>query len=351
MMKFSIIAPVYGVERYLDECVQSILAQTYEDFELILVDDCSPDNCPAMCDEYARKDPRVRVIHHPVNQGLGASRNTGMSHARGEYLFFVDSDDYIAADTLKECVGALDAGVDLVVFGLTCVYQNGQGETTWTEELNAQAMTAQCPRENAEAFIRLNQARIFPFAWNKIYRREFLESYAAAFEKTKLIEDFLFNIRVFSEAKQIQLMDRAFYFYRRPAHETLVSKYAPEFFELSKRKYLLEKQFLEACGGDTKENNQVIMTSYIKHLISVVIRNRSASANLSQKQQIGLVRELLSDPVTQEVLKDYVPDGMKMKVIAYTMRHGMARTFALIGVCADFAQTNLRTLYKKYLIR
>lgn len=350
-MKFSIIVPVYRVERYLDQCVRSILVQTYADFELILVDDCSPDNCPAMCDAYARQDARVKVIHHEVNQGLGMSRNTGMAQAKGDYIFFVDSDDYISADTLRECVGRLDTGADFVVFGLTCVYQNEQGETTWTESLTAPEMTARTPEDNAAAFIQLNHARMFPFAWNKIYRRAFLESYGAAFENTKLIEDFLFNIRVFSEAKQFALMDRAFYFYRRPSHETLVSKYAPEFFDLCKRKFLLEKQFLRKCGADTPENKQVIYTSFIKHFISVIIRNHSAGANLSRKQQIVLVQEMLSDPVTREVLDSYVPKGMKMKLIVFFMRHGMARTCALIGVCADFAQTNLNRLYKKYMIR
>ena len=75
-MKFSVIVPVYGVEKYLDECVQSILSQTYSDFELILVDDKSPDNCPVMCDAYAAQDARVRVIHKEANEGLGFARNT-----------------------------------------------------------------------------------------------------------------------------------------------------------------------------------------------------------------------------------------------------------------------------------
>lgn len=349
-MKYSIIVPVYGVERYLDQCVQSIFAQTWKDFELILVDDCSLDNSPSMCDEYARQDSRVRVIHHEVNRGLGMSRNTGMAAAKGEYLLFVDSDDYLSTETLHRCVDRLDSGADLVVFGLTNVYQDKQGVTTWTEELTVPTMTALQSEENAEAFIQLNRARIFPFAWNKIYRREFLECFGAAFEETKLIEDFLFNIQVFSRAKHIEIMDEALYFYRRPAHETLVSKYAPEFFDLCKRKYLLEKQFLHECGAAIPEYQQVILSSYIRHFISVLIRNRSVNAHLSHAQQIAQIRQMLSDPVTQEVLDAYDPEGMKMKVIVYTMRHRMVRTCAMIGLCADFAQTHLKTLFKKYLI-
>ena len=98
MPKISVIVPVYKVEKYLDRCVRSVLAQTFRDFELILVDDGSPDSCPQMCDDWAKKDSRIKVIHQN-NQGLSAARNTGIRAASGEYINFIDSDDWVA-DTL-----------------------------------------------------------------------------------------------------------------------------------------------------------------------------------------------------------------------------------------------------------
>ena len=97
----SVIVPVYKVEEYLSECIESILAQTYEDFELILVDDGSPDKCPRICDEYAVKDTRIRVIHQD-NGGLSVARNTGISEAKGEWLVFVDSDDFVDKKMYKK---------------------------------------------------------------------------------------------------------------------------------------------------------------------------------------------------------------------------------------------------------
>ena len=88
-MKYSVIVPVYGVEKYLDQCVESVLAQSFEDFELILVDDQSPDRCPAMCDAWAQRDDRIRVIHKPVNEGLGFARNTGMAVAGGIFCSLI----------------------------------------------------------------------------------------------------------------------------------------------------------------------------------------------------------------------------------------------------------------------
>lgn len=116
--QFSIVAPVYGVEPYLDACVTSILRQTFNDFELVLVDDGSPDNCPEMCDRWAEKDPCIKVIHQR-NAGLSGARNTGLAAARGEFVLFVDSDDAVEVSLLERCAGVISANpaVDVVYFG------------------------------------------------------------------------------------------------------------------------------------------------------------------------------------------------------------------------------------------
>lgn len=102
----SIIVPIYNVEQYIPKCIESILAQTYRDFELILVDDGSPDNCGKICDEYAKQDSRVHVIHQE-NKGVSAARNAGISLAKGEYIMLVDSDDFITENMLEKCMTVL----------------------------------------------------------------------------------------------------------------------------------------------------------------------------------------------------------------------------------------------------
>ena len=105
-MKLSIIIPVFRTEATLDRCVKSVVGQSFDDFEVILVDDGSPDRCPQLCDEWAMKDSRIIVVHQQ-NMGLSAARNAGIDRAKGEYLTFVDSDDYIGEDTLKEVMGKM----------------------------------------------------------------------------------------------------------------------------------------------------------------------------------------------------------------------------------------------------
>lgn len=107
MPKISVIVPIYKVEQYLSCCIDSILAQTYKDFELILIDDGSPDNCGSICDGYAEKDERIIVIHQN-NQGLSGARNSGMDIARGEFITFIDSDDVVTEDYLEELLRAIE---------------------------------------------------------------------------------------------------------------------------------------------------------------------------------------------------------------------------------------------------
>ncbi|MCF0156053.1 MAG: glycosyltransferase, partial [Veillonella sp.] len=115
MSKISVIVPIYNVEPYIHQCVDSIINQTYKDLEIILVDDGSPDNCGKICDEYAAKDDRVKVIHRP-NGGLSAARNSGLDVATGEYIAFVDSDDYIACNMYSDMMEfMLKHKLDIVV--------------------------------------------------------------------------------------------------------------------------------------------------------------------------------------------------------------------------------------------
>lgn len=122
----TVVLPVYNVERYLDRCVASVVGQTWKELEILLVDDGSTDGCPAKCDAWAGKDPRIRVIHKR-NEGLGMARNTGIENAAGEYICFFDSDDYIAPDTIETALEtARQQEAEVVVFGFTSVKCDGR---------------------------------------------------------------------------------------------------------------------------------------------------------------------------------------------------------------------------------
>lgn len=302
-MRFSVIVPVYRTGQYLDGCVRSVLRQSCRDLELILVDDCCPDGCGKLCDEYAAEDPRVRVIHKPENQGLGFARNTGLEAARGEFILFLDSDDWIDSHLLQRCSEAPEA--DILVFGTTFHYEkNGRREIRLTAERSAVT-----PREKADVFAMLTRGRIFPYAWNKLYRREFLLNTGVRFEKTHLIEDFLFNIALLPKAGSIRCIPEPLHNYRRPVHETLASRHSEEFFPLAKRKYLLEEAYL--TDAQALCYRPLICQSFVKHLVSAVLRN----AGLSRKDQKARLSAMLRDPVTKSVMEHYQPEGSLYRLL------------------------------------
>lgn len=169
----SVVVPVYRVEKYLDKCVSSICAQTFADFELILVDDGSPDNCPPLCDAWAQKDPRIRVIHQK-NGGLSAARNAGIEAALGQYLLFIDSDDYIEPDMLRQLVyGAQRSGAKMTLCNLR--YEDELGIPFLYPDFSS-VQDAILDRNAFWNGYYSSQSAYYVVAWNKLYRRELFTS-------------------------------------------------------------------------------------------------------------------------------------------------------------------------------
>lgn len=211
-MHFSIVIPVYKVEKYLQECVDSVLAQTLRDIEVILVDDGSPDNCPSICDDYARKDNRVKVIHKP-NGGLSDARNFGLAQATGDYVQFLDSDDYLISKTFfEEIKSVLDKEEkDLVIFGRVPFFDGGE-----IPQIGQGCFSAINGMPKLEALEWLIKNDIFTInACNKIIRRSVLTDNGIMFEKGRLSEDFDWTMQLIMAANSICGYDKKVYAYRR----------------------------------------------------------------------------------------------------------------------------------------
>ena len=200
----SVIIPVYKVEKYLCRCVDSVLEQTYTNMEIILVDDGSPDNCPVMCDEYARQDSRVKVIHQE-NAGLSGARNAGIDMAQGQWLAFVDSDDYLAADFLERLYQAcLDTGSSLSV----CRWEYVRGETI--PEHGTGETRVYTGREML-ANLYVPDGAYFVVAWNKLYRKELFED--IRYPLGRIHEDEATTYRIYDKVRKAAYVDRSLYGY------------------------------------------------------------------------------------------------------------------------------------------
>ena len=200
----SVIIPVYKVEKYLCRCVDSVLEQTYTNMEIILVDDGSPDNCPVMCDEYARQDSRVKVIHQE-NAGLSGARNAGIDMAQGQWLAFVDSDDYLTAGFLERLYQAcVDTGSSLSV----CRWEYVRGETI--PEHGTGETRVYTGREML-ANLYVPDGAYFVVAWNKLYRKELFED--IRYPLGRIHEDEATTYRIYDKVRKAAYVDRSLYGY------------------------------------------------------------------------------------------------------------------------------------------
>lgn len=203
MSKITIIVPVYDVEKYINRCVDSILNQTFTDFECILVDDGSPDNCGKICDEYAKKDKRIKVIHKP-NGGLSDARNAGIDIAMGEYLSFIDSDDWIHPQMLEILYeGIKKSNVLLSV----CAYEEIKNEReTYFKKIEKPIFEI----KNGMSFLTENNVTAV-VAWNKLYHRELFND--IRYPLGKWHEDEFTTYKLLYKAVNIAVCDIKLYMY------------------------------------------------------------------------------------------------------------------------------------------
>ena len=204
----SVVAPIYKVEKYIRRCVNSIINQTYKNLEIILVDDGSPDGCPEICNEYEKQDQRVIVIHQE-NQGLAAARNTGLDNAKGDYIFFVDSDDYLDKYVIEKMFeSAQENDADLVLCNYIYVDDYGNklngkySKKLEKKVLNCREVFAQSGEHGGEVFV---------VAWNKLYRKELWENYR--YPVGKVHEDEFAFHHIVSECRKIVSTGYMGYYY------------------------------------------------------------------------------------------------------------------------------------------
>lgn len=264
-MKFSIILPIYKVEKYLRPCLDSILNQSYKDFEVILVDDGSPDSCPQICDDYSHKDSRVKVLHKK-NGGQADARNVGLGAAVGEYICYVDSDDFFIDEKVLQLLADNTKGNPDIVH-----YKN-------VEWLETDGSILPCPysydvptegRSIVEIYCDLiDRDAYYNSAWSKIIRRKLLMDNNIRFEKGIVGEDNEWYYHVVMVAETLVLLDESLYVYRRRAGSITTSLTEKN---LKDQLYVIEKWVNLLKNGSDIPAAKVIYGSLAKQYCSAII--------------------------------------------------------------------------------
>lgn len=240
MKLVSVIIPVYKVEKYLDKCVQSVVEQSYGNLEIILVDDGSPDGCPAMCDNWAKRDDRIKVVHK-ANGGLSDARNAGLDVATGEYVTFLDSDDWVAKNFVETCLeNTIKYDSDVTCIKYKIVYTRGNYESGGTGEVKLFDK-----KDDIISLIWADNNAVFHIAWGKLYKKSIFNG--LRFKVGRINEDEFICPHILHRANKYVYIDKEMLFYYQRPDSIMHGKFT--------RKRL---DGYEAC----KEQNSLIKENY-----------------------------------------------------------------------------------------
>lgn len=272
--KISVIVPIYKAEQYLKICIDSILSQSFKDFEVILIDDGSPDRCPDICDAYKKKDGRIIVIHKQ-NEGLVKARETGVFYASGEYIGFVDSDDWVEVDWLQKISDIIDNyGVDVICFNTYINYLKRQDKV---EMFIKQGYYGKEEAEkNIYPFMLYDDRRefyrfgIYPSICSKIYKKEIYDRCKCTDSRITMGEDTACVYRCLLEANNIYILNDYFYHYRYDSN-SMTNAYDKNRFE----KYKILLEYLYKTIGNKKYGIKRQLKYHEAFLIKHAIHNES----------------------------------------------------------------------------
>ena len=272
--KISVIIPVYKVEPYLRQCLDSVVNQTYKNLEIILIDDGSPDNCGKICDEYAERDERIVVIHKK-NGGLSAARNDRLKLAAGQWISFVDPDDWCELDMYEKSIAkAIETSADMIIFS---PYQNSRHKEERIHAFSTDFVTED-PKMISQLQLSALNVYYTPlsqdhrwgqgFPWDRLYKSSVIKDNNLTFsESVRANEDVIFNILAFQYVKKVAFFDLALYHWRmNPA--SIGHKYTPDRVEVDREVY----QVMEDIGktyGLSEEYFQAVYLRTVNNILAL----------------------------------------------------------------------------------
>ena len=303
--KISIVIPVYNVESFLDQCLESVVSQTYENLQIILINDGSTDKSLDICNRYASKDDRISVFNQ-TNMGLSGARNTGIQKSIGHYIMFLDSDDWLHKSTVSEALKkALEYDVDLVFWKMTKVYNNK--EFIGNSPFNRDQLFKDEKLSNLQRRIvgpigneKHNPSLIdtFASAWGKLYRTDLIRNSNLEFIDTKIIgsEDILFNVQYFQLMSSAYFINQPLIYYRKDNPNSLTKTHGSSLFPRFKNLFeLISKVIVE-------NELSPIYRSALNNRIAISMMNIGLSVTSPRNtdsivQQINNIGSYLSDPI------------------------------------------------------
>lgn len=325
----SVIIPVYNVEKYLKICVESVINQTYKNIEIILIDDGSKDLSGKICDEFKLIDDRIIVIHK-ANEGLGLTRNVGIDIAKGSYIVFVDSDDFVSSTMIEDLINSAYINkCDTVKDG--CHRVDEKGNYLYSIEIEESVfkdksiVTEMLPRMVGSSPSKKDS--IIMSAWNVLYSMEIINKYNLKFESERkyISEDIIFNLSYFKYSKGTALINKCNYKYRTNG-KSLTGSYKKDRFELSKILFEKEKEMLNELGIFNITEQRWIR-NFFTYILTCIKQEDVNISNLEFNQAIENIKCICNDSYVKDLIEKFPINklGLKQRVFIYLIKYKYAK--------------------------
>lgn len=328
----TIIVPVYNVEKYINECVDSLIKQTYKNIEIVLVNDGSKDKSGAICDNYAASDARIKVIHKQ-NEGLGFARNTGLKVAQGKFVTFIDSDDKADADLVEKLVnGIYEVNGDTCIGGFKRISENGvvsfeesydkavfEGKNVYNK-LFARMLGSAPDKHDA---IRMS-------VWNVMYSMDIIRKHSIEFpsERVFISEDIIWDSEYYKYAQKAIVIDSTAYNYRITPG-SLTQKYKPDMLE---KICALYNEMCNRLPSD-KEKIARLQRQFFVNLRACIRQERHSVSGKSNIETKAAIKEIVNDGAVHTIAKEYlqVVSQRKQKVFVWAVRYNCVTLLYLLN--------------------
>lgn len=303
---FSIVMPVYNGEKYIEKMIEGIRKQTFTDWELIVMDDCSTDRSAELVQKAAAKDERIRLFSMEKNNGVSAARNRGIEMAYGHYLWLADADDSVDADLLEKVQDSLQKNpAKLVVFGLIEEYYDEDNNYRYSHKISHGDKYFRTKEELRPEMILLEQETLYGYPWNKVYDLDYLKERRFQFSDyntAKFIEDIKFNIEYCMDIDSLNILSFCPYHYAKRVQGNLTNEFAKDYFKFHRRRIELlldQYKYWNLCSREIKA---VLGGLYGRYILSALQRNCDRRSGMSHAMRYKWCRALFCDGLFCELM-------------------------------------------------
>lgn len=312
-VKITVIMPVYNVENYIGKCIESLQAQTLTQWELIAVDDGSPDNSGAICEAYALTDKRITVIHKE-NGGAPSARNTAIPKASGEYLYFMDSDDWAEPTMLEDMYNeAQKHSAQLVVAGFYIdTYYSDTEYYTQKQSLPTKIFDSQ--RSFREYAHNMFDKNLLYTPWNKLYERKYIIENNIRFSNT-FWDDFPFNLDVVRDVERVVLLEKAYYHFMRARSDSETAKYRSDMYLKREEEHTWMQELYEHWQVSTDESREMLNRRYIERVVGCIENVTNSACTLTPKEKKEQIKFMITSDNVRIALKYAKPQSLVMKLM------------------------------------